>query len=358
MLSELFRLNRKNLGLLILALIALGLTTKLTMSVAGAASLNLANVYLLKWVPQLTKDKEWSPVPSQLLLIQEATKHSLIAARCVPRLMHLIDTSDRLGRNTLRIRAMMSLLSGNEQSTPILLESLYRETNDPGVLLLLGYWHFHSGNFSLAQQYLSQVSVRKHLSATLERWYWEMAKQYSVTSDKRAVKELYDHGRVLLDLYKLMPVVSLAPGEVNGFGYAGLALSRFSEIHESDLREARQFLIIAQSLEPENSKSTFELGLVDFRLEDIHAAERHFRSALELELTSSDTAEAHYYLGLIELQYKHADEAIEQFQQAIGILPQRFYYYKALSAAYHSIGDLDQAQDAERKAIEVEAQSK
>lgn len=122
----------------------------------------------------------------------------------------------------------------------------------------------------------------------------------------------------------------LCPDSAYAFGLMGkasLALSRF--------KDAKVYIEKALSIAP-NNEYEFELGKIDYFLEDYSAALEIFQNLLA---SGGASAEIFNYVGLCNYKLKNIDVAMANFNKAIQVDPLRPIYYYNLAQSYKSTGD-------------------
>jgi Tfp pilus assembly protein PilF len=126
-----------------------------------------------------------------------------------------------------------------------------------------------------------------------------------------------------------------------------------SHFNENNITAALKELLLAYEYDPENYDINHLLGIAYLNKNDYINAEKYLKEAIRLK---SDSPKAYNNLGIIYLETKRYDDAIEQFNKAAGNIlyetPEVAYNY--LGWAYYKKGDFVQAKKAYEKSIELE----
>jgi tetratricopeptide (TPR) repeat protein len=91
---------------------------------------------------------------------------------------------------------------------------------------------------------------------------------------------------------------------------------------------------------PDNADGWFNLGFLHDKADNIDAAERCFRRAVQLK---PKLDRAWYGLGLVLIRAGRLEEAVEALKQNIRIQPFNPYGYYQLGMTYHHLGRSDEA---------------
>eukprot|EP00897_Mesotaenium_endlicherianum_P010380 jgi/Mesen1/9370/ME000610S08680 len=118
---------------------------------------------------------------------------------------------------------------------------------------------------------------------------------------------------------------------------------------------ALHFLEEARRLCPRDPLVHNELGALALRSYEFRLAQRHFEVALELTpKPHGDAAEAFLVnLAHAHRKQRHFEEAVEAYEQALGLKPREASTYAALGFTHHLQGNLDLAIDLYHKALSL-----
>lgn len=107
-----------------------------------------------------------------------------------------------------------------------------------------------------------------------------------------------------------------------------------------ELEPAREWLLEAASLAPEDLPTRIRLGQVLMDLDDVEGAEEAFREVLA---TDPESAAAHYGLGKVYYARGELETAIRYLETALELQPEADSIHHLLGMAYRRTGDLEQA---------------
>ena len=114
--------------------------------------------------------------------------------------------------------------------------------------------------------------------------------------------------------------------------------------------EALEQMRVAQQLEPQNAGNFLLGGLAAFQADDMAEAEKDLRKATELDGRS---ALAWLYLGHVMTRTGRNTDAAESLQTAASLSRDDADIWTQLAIAWRDIGNLDQAETALRRAVEL-----
>ena len=109
---------------------------------------------------------------------------------------------------------------------------------------------------------------------------------------------------------------------------------------------------ILLEFEPENLEIRNQLGMVLYRFGKLDAAEEEFHYVLQKEPDNPDAIDA---LGLVNLKQANYQLAIDLFKKAIGIKPEDMLVYYHLGQALEQQGNINDAAEAYRAGLSLEA---
>src|ERR1700682_3844920 len=122
------------------------------------------------------------------------------------------------------------------------------------------------------------------------------------------------------------------------FAIARLNLG-ISLLSQQKLDQARETLEAATQQLPKDPYAWYNLGLVYKDVGETEKAINAFRHVTDL----SPEADAHYFIGYLETQLQHYDQAITEFQKAITAFPYHASAEFGIARAYQRKGDSDSA---------------
>jgi tetratricopeptide (TPR) repeat protein len=123
--------------------------------------------------------------------------------------------------------------------------------------------------------------------------------------------------------------------------------------------EARAMFEAFLKAQPNYADAHFAIGLIDFDEDDIDAAGKRFRTAIELSQRAGqkdDEAKAHARLADVLMRREKLEEAKEHLEQSVALNPDLYGAYFKLSRVLQRLGDAEGAKRA--RALHVEARNR
>jgi protein O-GlcNAc transferase len=118
--------------------------------------------------------------------------------------------------------------------------------------------------------------------------------------------------------------------------------------------EARQVRTIGATARPDKTSDTFAMALERHRAGQFGEAESLYRQVLAMD---PDHAESHHNLGMIALQFGHADVAVAMIAKAVALNGQEPIFHSGLGQALEAQGAHDEAVAAYNRALTLKPES-
>lgn len=97
----------------------------------------------------------------------------------------------------------------------------------------------------------------------------------------------------------------------------------------------------------------FDSGMESAKSGDFQTALQHFRHSLGNNLSTKQTAQVYYNIGVCFYQLKQADKAVAEFEKAINLNPNYEKAFYALGMAFSDLKNFDDAEKAFRQALKL-----
>ena len=152
-------------------------------------------------------------------------------------------------------------------------------------------------------------------------------------------------------LEELQRAISLKPNYVEARHLLGQTLQQMGKPHEAQAAFAEVERLQRVDADIAEAIVQYNLGLREVQKRDLAAARDSFQAALNHK---EDFPEAHTNLGGVLLELGDLDSAIGHFRTAIDLRPDDGRAYYNLSLALKKKGDSAEAQEARKKALELD----
>jgi tetratricopeptide (TPR) repeat protein len=152
-------------------------------------------------------------------------------------------------------------------------------------------------------------------------------------------------------LAELQRAISLKPNFVEARYLLGQTLQQLGKFEDAKRTFAEAERLQLNDADIAEATVQYNLGLQEIQKRDLAAARNAFQVALQ---HNEDFPEAHTNLGGVLLELGDVDSAIGHFYAAIDLRPDDARAYFNLSLALKKKGDSTAAQEARKKAVELD----